>query len=62
MTSKNQSPQLYDVTAVDDTKIRRVVLSEVEWGDARSEVYEIIYAQKRRYWNPRIRQHKDHRK
>lgn len=60
--SKNPSstgPQLYDITAVDDTKIRRVIKSGVEWKDTRSELGEIIFTHKRRFWNPRIRKHKE---
>lgn len=62
MKSKTPTPsksQLYDVTAVDDTMIRRTVASGLKWGDARFQVDEILFASKRRWWNPRIRKHKE---
>lgn len=61
MKSKTQvasEPQRYDVTATDDTRIRRVIASELKWGDARFHVDEILHAHKRRWWNPRIRKHR----
>ena len=57
-TQAASEPQLYDVTATDDTRIRRVIASELKWEEARFHVDEIRYAQKRRWWNPRIRKHR----
>ena len=50
---------LYDVTACDDTKIRRSVLSAVDLKTAWLHTREIIYAKPRRLYNPRIRKHKE---
>lgn len=50
--------QLYDVTVVDDTGIRRAIYSGVDRNTAICAKDEILYAAKRRYWNPRIRKHK----
>lgn len=48
----------YDVTVVDDTKIRFVLYSEVDLNTALMHKSEILHASKRHYWNPRIRLHK----
>ena len=51
-------PYLYDVTATDDTQIRRVIYSEVNWDTAVSQKDELLYNSKKRWKNPRIRKHK----
>lgn len=51
-------PYLYDVTATDDTQIRRVIYSEVNWDTAVSQKDELLYTSKKRWKNPRIRKHK----
>lgn len=56
-TPAPSEPRLYDVTAVNDTMIRRTVASGLKWEDARFHVDEIRYAHRRRWWNPIIRKH-----
>ena len=51
--------QLYDVTACDDTKIRRTVLTGVDHETAWLHTREIIHAKPRRLYNPRLRKHKE---
>ena len=50
---------LYDVTACDDTKIRRIVLDSVDLETAWLHTREIIYSKPKRLYNPRIRKHKE---
>ena len=51
--------RVYDVTACDDTKIRRIVLTGVDLETAWLHTREIIYAKPRRLYNPRIRKHRE---
>lgn len=50
---------VYDVTACDDTKIRRTVLTGVDLETARLHTKEIVYAKPRRLFNPRVRKHRE---
>ena len=50
---------LFDVTAVDDTKIRSVIYSGVDHNTALMHKSELLYASKRHFYNPRIRKHKE---
>lgn len=51
--------RVYDVTAYDDTKIRRTVLTGVDLETAWFHTREIINAKPRRLYNPRIRKHRE---
>ena len=56
---KNLKTQFYDVTACDDTMIRRTVLSGVDLKTAWLHTKEIVHARPRRLFNPRIRKHRE---
>ena len=47
--------ELYEITAADDTGIRRVIYSACSWGVARYKLSEMLCQKSRRYKNPRIR-------
>lgn len=47
--------ELYEITAADDTGIRRVVYSVCSWGVARYQLSEMLCQKPRQYKNPRIR-------
>lgn len=51
--------QLYDVTAEDDTRIRRPVFPNATLGDAVAYKEELIFTHRRRWRNPRIRKHRN---
>lgn len=50
--------ELYEITAVDDTGIRRVIYSACSWGVAHYQLSEMLCQKPRRYKNPRIRRSK----
>lgn len=47
--------KLYQVTAVDDTGIRRAVYVDYTYDEALQAKNEILWQRPRRLWNPRIK-------